>query len=54
MFSTSWKIKLKIKQKIRGTFRSDKGADAFMALHSVDDIAWKNKQSPFNAILALY
>lgn len=46
--------KLKIKQKIRGTFRSDKGADAFMALHSVDDIAWKNKQSPFNALLALY
>lgn len=46
--------KLKIKQKISGTFRSDKGADAFMAVHSIADTAWKNKQSPFEAILALY
>lgn len=44
--------KLKIKQKISGTFRSDDGADAFMALHSITDTAWKNKQSPFDAILA--
>ena len=46
--------KLKIKQKISGTFRSDNGADAFMALHSITDTAWKNKQSSFEAILALY
>lgn len=31
--------KLKIKQKISGTFRSDKGADAFMAVHSITDTA---------------
>lgn len=29
-------------------------ADAFMALHSITDTAWKNKQLPFEAILALY
>ena len=46
--------KLKIKQKISGTFRSDNGADAFMTLHSVADTAWKNNQSPFDAIRALY
>lgn len=45
--------KLKIKQKISGTFRSDKGADAFMDIHSIADTAWKNKQSPFEAILAV-
>jgi regulator of replication initiation timing/transposase len=46
--------KLKIKQKISGTFRSDNGADAFMTLHSITDTAWKNDQSPFDAILALF
>ena len=46
--------KLKIKQKISGTFRSDNGTDAFMTLHSITDTAWKNDQSPFDAILALY
>lgn len=45
--------KLKIKQKISGCFRSDTGADAFHAIHSIADTAWKNKQSPFDAILAL-
>jgi transposase len=45
--------KLKIKQKISGTFRSDQGADAFMAIHSIADTAWKGKQSPFVAILAV-
>jgi hypothetical protein len=39
--------KLKIKQKISVTFRSDRGTDAFMDLHSIADTAWKNKQSPF-------
>lgn len=45
--------KLKIKQKISGCFRSDTGADAFHALHSITDTAWKNGQSPLDAILAL-
>ena len=48
--------KLKIKQKISGTFRSDKGADAFFAIHSIADTAWKNKQSQLatiNTILSL-
>lgn len=45
--------KLKVKQKISGCFRSETGADAFPALHSIADTAWKNDQSPFNASLAL-
>lgn len=45
--------KLKVKQKISGCFRSDTGADAFHALHSIADTAWKNGQSPLKAILAL-
>lgn len=45
--------KLKVKQKISGTFRSDQGADTFMALHSISDTAWKNKQSPYDALLAI-
>ncbi len=45
--------KLKVKQKISGYFRSDKGADAFHAIHSIADTARKNNQSPLDAILAL-
>lgn len=45
--------KLKVKQKISGCFRSDSGADAFHALHSIADTAWKNGQSPLDAILAI-
>ncbi len=45
--------KLKVKQKISGCFRSDSGADAFHALHSIADTAWKNGQSPLGAILTL-
>lgn len=45
--------KLKVKQKISGCFRSDTGADAFHALHSIADTAWKNGQSPLDAILAI-
>lgn len=45
--------KLKTKQKISGTFRSNQGADAFMALHSITDTAYKNGQSPHKALLAL-
>lgn len=45
--------KLKIKQKISAIFRSDQVADAFMALYSITDTAWKNEQSSFDAILAI-
>lgn len=45
--------KLKVKNKISGCFRSDTGADAFHAIHSIADTAWKNGQSPLDAILAL-
>lgn len=45
--------KLKVEQKISGCFLSDTGADAFHAIHSIVDTAWKNEQSPLNAILAL-
>ena len=45
--------KLKIKQKISGTFRSETGADAFHAIHSITDTAWKNGKSPLDAIIAL-
>lgn len=44
--------KLKIKQKISGTFRSDTGADAYFALHSIMDTAHKNKLSELDALLA--
>ncbi len=42
--------KLKIKQKISGTFRSDNGADTFFAIHSISDTARKNGQSQLHAI----
>ena len=45
--------KLKVKQKVSGTFRSDEGADAFFALHSICDTARKNSQSELQAILAI-
>ena len=45
--------KLKVKQKISGIFRSETGADAFHTIHSIADTAWKNGQSPLDAILAL-
>ena len=45
--------KLKVKHKISGCFRSETGADAFHAIHSIADTAWKNGQSPLDAILTL-
>ncbi len=45
--------KLKVKQKISGCFRSESGADAFFAIHSIADTAWKNNQSQLNAIATL-
>ena len=44
--------KLKVKQKISGCFPSDSSADAFHAIHSIADTAWKSGQSPLDAILA--
>lgn len=45
--------KVKIKQNIIGTFRSYKGAYAFMALHSITYTAYKNGQSLHEALLVL-
>ncbi|MFT4073845.1 MAG: IS66 family transposase [Dysgonamonadaceae bacterium] len=45
--------KLKVKQKVSGTFRSDNGADAYFALHSIMDTAHKNKQLELDAIRAM-
>lgn len=44
---------LKVKQKRSGGFRSQTGAEDFMAIHSVADIAKKNDFSRRDAILAL-
>lgn len=45
--------KLKVKQKISGTFRSGDGADVFHAIHSIADTARKNGQSQLGAILTV-
>ena len=44
---------LKVKQKRSGGFRSQAGAEDFMAIHSVADTAKKNDFSRWDAILAL-
>ena len=44
---------LKVKQKRSGGFRSQTGAEDFMAIHSVADTAKKNDFSRWNAVLAL-
>lgn len=44
---------LKVKQKRSGGFRSNQGADDFMAIHSVIDTAKKNNYSTWNAVIAL-
>lgn len=46
--------KLKIKLKNSGTFRSDLGADAFLELYSIVEIAKKRDLSPYKAIHALF
>jgi len=38
---------IKVKQKVSGCFRTDKGATAFAVLHSVTDTARKNNRSPW-------
>ena len=44
---------LKVKQKRSGGFRSQTGAEDFMAIHSVSDTAKKNNFSRWEAVLAL-
>lgn len=44
---------LKVKQKVSGMFKTNKGADAFCQLHSIVDTARKNKQDPFRALIAV-
>lgn len=44
---------LKVKQKRSGGFRSQSGAEDFMAIHSVADTAKKNDYSRWDAVLAL-
>ena len=44
--------KIKIKQKVSGCFRTDRGADDFAKLHSIAETAMKNGNSKFYAILA--
>ena len=46
--------KVKIKMKNSGTFRSDKGADAFLDLLSVVETTKKHNNSPYTAIRALF
>jgi len=45
--------KVKLKQKISGGFRSDDGADTFLALLSICDTARKNNMSVFRQLQAL-
>ena len=47
------KIKIKIKQKVSGCFRTDECADDFAKLHSIAETAMKNGNSKFKAILAV-
>ena len=47
------KIKIKIKQKVSGCFRTDEGADDFAKLQSIAETAMKNGNSKFKAILAV-
>ena len=46
--------KVKIKIKNSGTFRSDKGADAFLDLLSIVETTKKHNNSPYAAIRALF
>ncbi|GHV28234.1 hypothetical protein FACS1894176_10700 [Bacteroidia bacterium] len=41
---------LKVKQKVSGGFRSNKGAAAYAVIHSIADTARKNQLSPFLAV----
>ena len=41
---------VKVKQKVSGCFRTDKGATAFAVLHSITDTARKNNRSPWEEL----
>lgn len=45
--------KIKVKQKVSGCFRTDKGADIFAQIHSIVETAKKNGNSKYEAILAM-
>lgn len=45
--------KVKLKQKISGGFRSDDGADTFLALLSICDTTRKNNMSVFRQLQSL-
>ncbi|SDI47385.1 hypothetical protein SAMN05192582_10481, partial [Bacteroides ovatus] len=45
--------KIKVKQKVSGCFRTEKGANTFMNVHSVAETAKKNGNSKYKAILAV-
>jgi len=46
---------LKVKQKVSGSFRGQKGkgADAFCHIHTITQTAKKNNQNPFSVLLAV-
>jgi transposase len=44
---------LKVKQKVSGMFKTQKGADTYCQIHSITQTAKKNNQNPFLAILAV-
>jgi transposase/regulator of replication initiation timing len=44
---------LKVKQKVSGMFKSDQGGETFCQLHSIANTAKKNKQEPFQALIAV-
>ena len=46
--------KVKIKMKNSGTFRSDRGADAFLDILSIVETAKKHNQSTYGAVRALF
>ena len=46
--------KVKIKMKNSGTFRSDRGADAFLDILSIVETAKKHNQSAYGAVRALF
>jgi hypothetical protein len=49
-----WGVRnIKVKQKVNGCFRTDAGADIYMKLHSLTDMAKKNGSSRFNVLLTL-
>ena len=45
--------KIKVKQKVSGCFRTEKGANTFMNVYSVAETAKKNGNSKYKAILAV-